>query len=56
MLVCIKGMKIPVSNLGGHTEVFWDAQDQCMISVNQIGGIPAGEHTLRMDMMRHAVG
>lgn len=50
--VCIKGMKIPVASLGGHTEVFWDPKDECILSVNQIGGLTPGEHTLSIEIIR----
>ncbi len=52
MLVCIKGMKIPISNLGGHTEVFWDPQDRCTISVNKIGGLSRGTHKVSIEIIR----
>ena len=52
LLVCIKGMKIPVANCGGHTEVFWDPQPTCTLSVNKIGGLTPGEHKISIEIIR----
>lgn len=52
ILVCIHGMKIPAANLGGHTEVFWDPQTECTFSVNKIGGLAPGEHTIGIEIVR----
>lgn len=52
MLLSIKDMKLPLSTLAGHTEVFWGAEDKCAIEVNQVGGIPEGEHTLQIKISK----
>ena len=54
IVVCLKGMKFPVCDLGGHTEVFWGATDTCVINVNKIGGLCPGEHTLEIQIRKRA--
>ena len=57
----LKGMKLPIRDLGGHSEMFWGAEDVCSLLVYQIGGLPAGKHRIAMDFVRrndfgHTVG
>lgn len=52
ILICINGMKIPVANCSGHTEVFWDPQATCSLSVNKIGGLTPGEHKISIEIIR----
>ena len=54
IMVCLKGMKFPICDLGGHTEVFWGATDTCVINVNKIGGLCPGEHTLAIEIHKRA--
>lgn len=44
MVLSIKGMKIPVRDLEGHSEVFWGAEDACSLLVYQLGGLAKGKH------------
>lgn len=57
----LKGIKIPVRDLPGHSEVFWGAEDNCRLIVYQIGGLAAGTHQVAIDLVRrndfgHTVG
>lgn len=57
----LKGMKLPIRDLGGHSEVFWGAEDECSLLVYQIGGLSAGRHRIAVDFIRrndfgHTVG
>lgn len=52
ILVCIRGMKIPVCDLGGHSEVFWDARDRFAINVYQVGGLAPGEHRVAVEFIK----
>lgn len=44
MLFCVRGLKIPIDDLGGHTEVFWGVADPGVINVNKVGGLKPGSH------------
>ena len=48
MLFCVRGLKIPIDNLGGHTEVFWGPEDDAIINVNKVGGLKPGEHKVEI--------
>ncbi len=52
MLFCIKGMKIPIDDLGGHSEVFWGGRDEGLLSVNKVGGLAPGEHTVEIEIIK----
>ena len=54
IMVCLKGMKFPVCDLGSHTEVFWGARDKCVINVNKVGGLSAGEHKVEIEILKRA--
>ena len=61
MVLSIKGMKIPVRDLEGHSEVFWGAEDSCEVIIYRLGGLPEGKHRISIDLMRrndfgHTVG
>ena len=61
MVLSIKGMKIPVRDLEGHSEVFWGAEDACSLLVYQLGGLAKGKHKVEVEMLRrndfgHTVG
>lgn len=57
----LKDMKFPIRDLGGHSQVFWGAEDECSLLVYQIGGLSAGRHHIAVDFVRrndfgHTVG
>lgn len=54
MLFCIHGMKIPIDDLGGHSEVFWGAKDDGILSVNKVGGLKAGDHKFEIVIKKRA--
>ncbi|MBS5520644.1 MAG: hypothetical protein KHX56_00075 [Clostridiales bacterium] len=54
IMVCLKGMKFPVCDLGGHTEVFWGARDKCVVNVNKVGGLSIGEHKIEIEILKRA--
>lgn len=54
MLFCVNGLKIPIDNLGSHTEVFWGARDKAVINVNKIGGLKPGDHKFEIVIKKRA--
>lgn len=52
MLFCINGIKIPIDDLGEHTEVFWGAMDDGVINVNKVGGLSKGEHRFEITVKK----
>ena len=54
MLFCVNGVKIPIDDLGGHTEVFWGARDAGIINVNKVGGLKPGEHKFEIVIKKRA--
>ena len=54
LMVCLKGMKFSICDLGSHTEVFWGARDQFVVNVNKVGGLTAGEHKLEIEILKRA--
>lgn len=54
LMVCLKGMKFPICDLGSHTEVFWGATDTCVVNVNKIGGLTKGTHKLVLEIHKRA--
>ena len=54
MMLCLKGMKFPICDLESHTEVFWGARDCCVLSVNKVGGLCPGEHTVAIEILKRA--
>jgi hypothetical protein len=54
MLFCVNGIKIPIDDLGGHTEVFWVARDAGVIDVNKIGGLKPGNHKFEIVIKKRA--
>ena len=61
IVLSVKGIKIPIRDLGGHSEVFWGAEDNCRLIVYQIGGLEPGSHHVSIDFVRrndfgHTVG
>lgn len=54
MMLCLKGMKFPICDMVTHTEVFWGATDQCLLSVNKIGGLGKGKHKLDIEIYKRA--
>jgi len=61
MVLSVKGMKIPLKNLGGHTEVFVGAEDELRVVVYRLGGLSEGKHHITLKITRrndfgHTVG
>ena len=61
MVLSLKGMKFLIRDLGGHSEVFWGAEDSCEVIIYRLGGLPEGKHRISIDLMRrndfgHTVG
>lgn len=54
ILVCLKGMKFPLCDLGDHTEVFWGATDTLAINVNRVGGLANGSHQVDIEIYKRA--
>ncbi len=54
ILVCLKGMKLPLCDLGSHTEVFWGARDLLTINVNKVGGLKQGSHRVAIEIYKRA--
>lgn len=54
IMLSLKGMKFPVCDLLGHTEVFWGARDRCVINVNKVGGLSKGKHTVEIEILKRA--
>lgn len=54
MLFCVRGLKIPIDDLCGHTEVFWGVTDPGILSVNKVGGLKPGTHTFEIVIKKRA--
>lgn len=54
IMLCLKGMKFPICDLSGHTEVFWGARDKCVINVNKVGGLSKGKHEIEIEILKRA--
>ena len=54
MLFCIHGMKIPIDDLAGHSEVFWGATDAGILNINKVGGLKAGDHKFEIVIKKRA--
>lgn len=44
----LKGVRYPLCTVPDQNETFWGAADPLRIHVNQVGGLEAGEHTVRV--------
>ena len=52
MMIELKGIKYPLSVVGDHSEVFWDAKAVCSVVVYSIGGLSEGTHRLEGEVLK----
>ncbi len=52
LLLCLNNVKYPIDSLVRHSEIFWGATDACQLSVNKIGGLSKGDHTLEIEVLK----
>ncbi|MBO5998648.1 MAG: hypothetical protein J6P87_03050 [Lachnospiraceae bacterium] len=52
MMIELKGVKYPLSTLEGHTEVFWDAKEECNVIIYCIGGLSKGTHRIEATILK----